>query len=182
MGVVYSLVVFGTIKDLPQQFRIHFRRMNSMIRQYADNDWAAICCIYDAAKPIELSCAGIEESFVPLALDHKAITRFKEHKIFVFESMENGTILGFAGHRGAFISWLFVAPQHSREGVGTQLIRYLLDQIKQPAWLWALKENVPALDLYQKEHFKITDQRPTNNLGLPCTAVKLEYMPPLSGC
>lgn len=143
-----------------------------MIRPYQDSDWPMVCAVYDQSKPRELASAGVEASFTPLADDPPRIADFHHSDVHVFE--ENGRILGFAGRRGDYISWLYVAPNHFRRGIGRALLRELMSRIAGQPWLWSMKGNYAAISLYESEGFRIVEERTTQNRGMSAPAVKLE--------
>ncbi len=142
-----------------------------MIRRYQDSDWEEACRVIDLSKPYELQAAGVAASFVPLASDARRIADFQKSEVYVWE--EAGRLRGLVGHQGCFIGWLFVEPAAFRRGIAQALLGHVLARIAGDPWLWAMKENRPALALYQKNGFIILEERPTENAGLPCTAVRL---------
>jgi ribosomal protein S18 acetylase RimI-like enzyme len=142
-----------------------------MIREYQETDWKEVCRVFDLSKPHELASGGIEASFVPLAKDEARMAQFSKSTVFVWE--ENQALRGFAGFDGVFIGWLFVDPSAFRKRIGRDLLQHLIAQIEGDPWLWALKTNHAALGLYQSEGFEIVDERPSQNGGMPCFAVKL---------
>ena len=83
-----------------------------MISEYRESDWMAVCELYDKSKPLELECGGARGSFIPLAEDSNRTAEFRNSSIFVYE--EGGRLLGFAGHDGDYIGWLFVETWVSR--------------------------------------------------------------------
>ena len=142
-----------------------------MIRRYQDSDWEEACRVVDLSKPYELQTAAVAASFVPLASDTARIEGFKKSAVYVWE--EAGHLRGLVGHQGRFIGWLFVEPAAFRRGIAQALLSHGLGRIAGDPWLWAMKENHPALALYQKNGFTILEERLTENGGLPCTAVRL---------
>jgi len=143
-----------------------------MIRDYESRDWPEVCRVYDLSKPIELKAAGIEASFLPLACDMPRIEQFGTCAFRVWE--EDGRLLGFVGARRNFVGWLFVEPTSFRRGIARTLLRVAIDAMEGDAWLWALKQNLAALELYRREGFRIAEERPTQNGGLLCMALRLE--------
>lgn len=127
--------------------------------------------MFDLAKPDELATGGVAESFVPLAEDEGRHADFAKSWVYVWD--EGGRILGFVGHKGAYIGWMFVDPAAFRRGIGRALLRHVLERIDGEPFLWSMKDNQAALGLYAIEGSVITEQRQTENHGLPCTAVKL---------
>lgn len=142
-----------------------------MIRHYEQADWSEVCRVFDLSKPQELASGGLAASFVPLAQDRTRIAQFSKSTIRVWEEKE--TLRGFAGFEGAYIGWLFVEPSAFQKGIGRALLRDLVGRIEGEPWLWALKTNRAAIGLYESEGFEIAEERPSQNGGLPCVAVKL---------
>lgn len=142
-----------------------------MIRDYQASDWPEICRVFDLSKPYELASGGVADSFVPLAEDASRQADFAKSWIYVWE--EDGAILGFVGHKGAYIGWMFVAPAAFRRGIGRALLRHALDRIDGDPFLWSMKGNHVAISLYESEGFAIIEERQTENNGSTCTAVKM---------
>jgi ribosomal protein S18 acetylase RimI-like enzyme len=86
-----------------------------------------------------------------------------------------GRIIGFAGNRDRFITWLFVHPDSRRKGVATAMVRQLLDQLDGTVTLNVVKGNTPALTLYQSLGFAVEREFPGNFQGTPCTVAKLRH-------
>ena len=143
-----------------------------MIREYQKLDWSEVCRVFDLSKPCELATAGVGESFVSLRDDGKRIADFARSAVFVWE--ESGKLRGFAGYDGSYIGWLFVDPTAFRKGIARALLRHVLSRMEGEPWLWAMKNNRPAISLYASEGFKIVEEQETRNEGMPCTAVKLQ--------
>ena len=62
-----------------------------------------------------------------------------------------------------YLSYLWVAPDHRRRGVGTQLVADMLDSLRAAgvprAWLWVLGGNLRARRLYEGLGFVSTGER-----------------------
>lgn len=143
-----------------------------MIRPYIASDWPDVCRVYDASKPIELRCGGVEASFVPLRDDHLRIDEFATSSIRVWE--EDQDLFGFVGYRKDFIGWLFVHPDAFRRGIGRALLSSAVAQIEGDPYLWTMRENESAIRLYASVGFQIVEHRKTQNRGMPCHAVKMK--------
>jgi ribosomal protein S18 acetylase RimI-like enzyme len=63
-----------------------------------------------------------------------------------------------------FLAAIEIAPQHQKQGIGSQLVRELLDEAdrsRRPVKLFVLKVN-PARRLYERLGFQCTDETPTH--------------------
>jgi putative acetyltransferase len=78
------------------------------IRQYSDTDWQEVEKIYNLSKPDEMRGSVDLQALIPFKEDSNAIKLFQDSEIIVME--ENDKIIGFAGNKGNYISWLFVHP------------------------------------------------------------------------
>ena len=84
---------------------------------YTDIDWEAVRNIYDLSKPDEMRGSVDLSAILPLSDDPKHLAMFRESSIIVIEEANN--IIGFAGHKGNYISWVYVHPAHRRRGIAT---------------------------------------------------------------
>jgi len=141
------------------------------LRQYRESDWNEVCRVFDASKPYELARGGVSEPFVLLADDLQRISDFQRSTVYVWE--ENNKLRGFAAYDGSYISWLYVDPSAFRKDIARSLLRHVLAQVEGDPWLWAMKNNHPAVSLYRSEGFEIIEERDIPIGGLPCMAVKL---------
>jgi len=141
------------------------------IREYQQSDWNEVCRIFDASKPLELASAGLNASFVALAVDEARIAAFARSMVLVWA--DEAALRGFVGCEGAFINWLFVDPLAFRRGIGRTLLRSVLSRINGEARLWVAEGNTAALALYTSEGFRPIEHREVTNNGLPCKAIKL---------
>jgi len=144
------------------------------LRPYREDDWAAVRDIYDLSKPDELR-GVIDASAIP-ALENDASMKQLFHESQIAVAEEDGTIAGFAGNRGSFITWLFVHPSFRRRGVGTALVKDLLRKLDQPVTLNVALTNGPALSLYQHMGFKVEREFVGDFNGRPCKVARLHYV------
>jgi ribosomal protein S18 acetylase RimI-like enzyme len=142
------------------------------IRTYQERDWSRVCEIYDLAKPDEL--AGVVEPGRILALEADARMRelFAASSVTVAEL--GAELVGFAGSRGSFITWLFVHPASRRSGVATALLVELLARLERPATLNVAAGNAPARSLYERLGFQVVREFAGSFQGAPCNVVKLQ--------
>ena len=90
---------------------------NMDLRSYRSEDWAAVREICDLSKPDEMRGVVEPSAIPPLESDQDMMTLFRDSQIIVAE--ESLRVIGFAGSRGTFITWLFVHPAFRRKGVAT---------------------------------------------------------------
>jgi ribosomal protein S18 acetylase RimI-like enzyme len=128
--------------------------MDTAIRPYRNDDWEAIRRIYDAAKPDEMR-GSIQNlsAILPLAEDTRRLLLFRESNITVAEDADQ--VIGFAGHKENYISWMFVHPRHRRKGVAIALLREMLPRLGRPVTLNVGKNNIPAGRLYEELGFVV---------------------------
>lgn len=143
------------------------------LRPYRDEDWAVVCEIYDLSKPDELRGVVESSAVVPLDADQKMSTLFRDSRIVVME--DAGRVVGFAGNRDKFITWLFVHPNSRRQGVGAALIGKLLTELRGPVTLNVVASNAAELALYRSVGFTVEREYPGNFQGSPCQVAKLRH-------
>ena len=143
------------------------------LRPYREDDWATVRDIYDLSKPDELR-GVIDTTAIPSLEDDPSMKQlFHESQIAVAE--EDGTIVGFAGNRGSFITWLFVHPSFRRRGIAIALVNDMLRKLDQPVTLNVALTNGPAMSLYQRMGFKVEREFLGDFNGHPCKVARLRY-------
>jgi ribosomal protein S18 acetylase RimI-like enzyme len=142
-----------------------------MLRSYRDEDWPAVCEIYDLAKPEELSGVVLPEAILPLDSDSNMRQHFGDSTITVAEL--GSRIVGFTGNRDSFITWLFVHPEFRKVGVASALLRRLLASLDHPVVLNVTSGNIPARTLYERFGFQVEREYVGNFQGTPCAVAKL---------
>ncbi len=145
--------------------------MNITIRKYNEADYLQIDRIFNLSKKIEMSFSGIEMEILSINEDGNMKQLFTESEIFVAENSDS--ILGFAGYKENLISFMFVHPQYFNRGIAKRLLSIVSQTIKNP-WLVVLKENIPAINLYRKYGFEISEEFIGNYNGIKCNALKMK--------
>jgi ribosomal protein S18 acetylase RimI-like enzyme len=141
------------------------------IRRYNIADWNAVCSIYDLAKPDEFR-GELELLHIPaLNNDTKMKVLFHESEVFVAE--QHGQVVGFAGTRGNYISWLFVHPLHRRAGIAKNLIQEAIRGLHGTIELNVAKSNEAASHLYEGLGFVVQREFTGNFNGQKCQVVRL---------
>lgn len=141
------------------------------IRPFRNDDWADVCAIYDLAKPDEMRGIVAPDAIPPLAVDPQMIALFRASRVVVME--HEGDVVGFAGCRENFITWLFVRPDCRRRGAARALLRHLLAAAGGPVTLNVVTSNEAALALYRGMGFAIEREYPGNFRGHPCRITRL---------
>lgn len=137
------------------------------IRPFNKTDLPAIFDIYRQCKLDELRFEQQTFTLLPLEEDETRLGQLLESDIFMYES--NG-ILAYAALFHSEIRALFVTPQARGQGIGQQLLDFLLDKTNGVTRLYVAKTNAPAKQLYEKYGFKITEEFQTYYNGLPVQA------------
>ena len=140
------------------------------IREYKDDDWAAICSVHDRARPDELRGSCDPRAFVPLAEDPEAEDI---HRCRKFVACEGKRVVGFVGMDESYLAWLYVDPEYYGRGIGRRLLRLAIRLIGSEAWTIVLDGNVRARSLYESEGFRVVRTFESENAGYPCTCVRL---------
>jgi len=147
-----------------------------LIRDYRDADWPAVCVVHDRARPEELRGSCDPRAFVPLAEEQEDAESFRRSHKFV--ACVGEQIVGFVGTDGTYLSWLYVDPAYSGQGIGRRLLRVGVQYIGPHAWTVALAGNTRSRRLYESEGFQVVDTYDSTNAGYPCTCVRLALSPP----
>lgn len=142
-----------------------------IIRDYKDTDWAQIKEIYNLSKPDEMRGSVDLRALIPLEKDERTIQLFHDSQIFVVE--QDSIVLGFAGNKGNYISWLFVHPNYRKKGIGKLLIEHTLNRLTGLIKLNVAKNNSAARALYKKYGFQIEREFEGNYNGYKSQAVTL---------
>lgn len=140
------------------------------IRRYQDSDWSEVCEVHNAARPIEVGdfmhCADV------LALEDVA----EEDGFFTgdcFVACTNQQVVGFVCIEIPELSWLYVSPDYHRQGIGKQLVAFVLPKLGKDAFLTTAFENTGGVTFYQQMGFRISATFPGSCQGYQCTCVRL---------
>jgi ribosomal protein S18 acetylase RimI-like enzyme len=135
-----------------------------------------VCAVHDRARPDELRGSCDPRAFVPLAAEQDDSESFQRSRKCVACLEEQ--IVGFVGIDRTYLSWLYVDPAYSGQGIGRQLLRLGLQMIGPQAWTIVLAGNIRARRLYASEGFQVVRIYESTNAGYPCTCVQLMLSPP----
>lgn len=133
----------------------NYTETNLHIRPYAPSDWARIQAIHDAARRIELSLAALSDAFLPLSV---AAEREGLFDYTVRVAVRQDVVVGFVAYSDDELAWLYVDPAAMRQGVGSRLVRDVLERTTvRLLHLEVLKGNAPACALYGAMGFHVTE-------------------------
>jgi len=142
------------------------------IRNYKSEDFERLVEIYNLSKSDEFSGEASIFEVIPLTEDKQMLKLFEESKIFVYEK---GSILGFAGHKENYISWLFVHPDHRGNKIGKLLISHILSNLRGVVALNVAHSNLAAKKLYQKLGFTVKKEFEGKYQDKPIIVNRMEY-------
>lgn len=74
--------------------------------------------------------------------------------------------VGIVSVTGSLIEDLYILPDRQNMGLGTQLLRYAMDQCEDDPTLWILENNENAMRLYRRTGFKPTGKRNSITNGI----------------
>lgn len=140
------------------------------IREFRSKDFGAIESIYNASKLDELRFESEKFELLPLSKDEKRLRSLLESKIYVYE---RDRILGYGAYLGSEIRALFVEPTSRGQGVGSDLLSFMLKFITHPATLYVAKSNEPAKSIYSDFGFKVIEEVSTTYNGISVLANKM---------
>ena len=83
-----------------------------------------------------------------------------EAEVFVAE--ENEELQGFIGLKDTYIAGIFVKPMEQSKGIGTELLRTVMN-LNDQLQLNVYKKNIRAVVFYQHRGFKIVNQETDEN-------------------
>ncbi|MBB3221928.1 GNAT family N-acetyltransferase [Pseudoduganella umbonata] len=121
------------------------------VRRYASSDFPAVCRIYADARRAELQFEDGSFDITPLDQDPVLRAAFEESTVFVFE---NTDVVGFAALHETQLRALFVRSDARGTGVGTALLRRVLDH-SPDLMLNVAKSNAMARRFYERHGFDV---------------------------
>ncbi len=145
--------------------------MRMRVRPYTDQDWERVVEIYNLSKPDELHGSVDPRAFLPLERDTQSLHLFRRSRIVVAE--EDGILLGFGGHRGNYISWMFVHPHHRRKGAARLILEHILASLKGTVKLNVFANNLAARTLYERYGFDVEREFVGNLNGYKTSAMTM---------
>ncbi len=122
------------------------------LRPYRSTDWPELCRIHDAARVHELQASGLADAF--LTLEQTAENEGLFDGDVVVAEVE-GDVCGFVAYAAGELTWLYVLPEKSRQGIGRRLSRHAVEASGGSISTEVLVGNEAALRLYLSEGFRI---------------------------
>ncbi len=141
------------------------------IRAYHTDDFTAICDIYNRSKLDELKYETFAYSLLALQSDTLRFDKLFESEIYVYQ--ENKRIAAYGAICATEIRALFVHPDFRRNGIGKQVLAFLLGLKQGPISLFVARSNYPAKSLYAQYGFKVTQTFETHYNQQPVVAQKM---------
>jgi ribosomal protein S18 acetylase RimI-like enzyme len=83
-------------------------------------------------------------------------------------------VVGFVAATGPHVDQLFVDPDHQRAGLGSALLRAMLERRLRPVTLDVFADNHPARDLYEKFGFRQVGARWDEQENAPALSYRLD--------
>ena len=142
-----------------------------ILRPYTPADWEAVCAVHDRARPMELAGSTDPTAFRPM-VDEAEEEEFYDSRTFV-ACVDGGRVVGFVSFNGAYITWMYVAPEFQRRGIGSLLLAEAMKHCGPEAWLNTMGGNCAAIAFYRKAGFDVVKSFPSDCVGYPCTCLRL---------
>lgn len=126
------------------------------LKKYQPEDWEAITAIHDRARLDELRASVGVEAFLSLA-DTAENEELFDGEVWVACAAE--VVVGFVAFSDDEVTWLYVSPQHYRQGIGRKLLKKAIASCGKIVYTSVLSGNNTALSLYLSEGFKIVETK-----------------------
>lgn len=126
--------------------------MTLTIRPYTQADWPAIMTIHDAARPVELRYAHLDDAFVPLKIAAEREDLFDDTLLVAEDPRQ---VVGFVAFTADELGWLYVAPTQFNRGIGSALVTAALEAAPTITDVEVLSGNQPARHLYERHGFQL---------------------------
>lgn len=95
----------------------------------------------------------------------------------VWVACDDKTVVGFIAFVDDEVTWLYVSPDHYRQGIGKSLLRHAIARCGDTVSTSVLSGNIAALNLYLSEGFRIIETKTgklNGNESFPATGHILE--------
>ncbi|MEM7256782.1 MAG: N-acetyltransferase [Pseudomonadota bacterium] len=135
----------------------------------------SLCDIHDAARYDELVLSAGTSAYLTLAQTFDNEGLFDGH---VDVAELDGHVCGFIAYTPVEITWLYVAREYYRCGIGRRQLNHALGQCDTQVTLEVLEGNEPALALYLSVGFKVVKRMQgqlAGNEAFAAVGLKLLY-------
>ena len=120
-------------------------------RRATDDDAAEVAVLYAEARRAAVP------AIPPSVHSDESIAGFVRHKMIpTFETWlaeEHGSVVGLLALDGEWVAQLYLAPDRTGEGIGSQLLALAKAQRPAGLQLWAFQSNVRAITFYERHGF-----------------------------
>jgi ribosomal protein S18 acetylase RimI-like enzyme len=132
------------------------------LRPACSDDYAFALNLYiEAIRP--LASAWIEWVEADQEAQFASLWRPNDTRIIVLQGKEIGWVEFRATGDEIFLKQLYISPEHRRRGIGSRVMRLLLEErrgVAKSMALFVLKNN-PALRFYRRHGFEVVRETPT---------------------
>jgi len=142
-----------------------------LLRGYHPDDWPGVCRVHDAARVLELAAGGVDPA--AFRTMEEAAERDEFFRSLTIVACLGERVVGFVSWNGDYITWLYVAPDRLRRGIGRRLISAAIERIGPAAWTSLIAGNEPALALYRQAGMEVVWTRPSECEGFPCRGMRV---------
>lgn len=126
--------------------------LQGAIEEASPSDWDELVDVFMNSLPVTESYTPEEYERFREALYRKS---FPSYRTFVYRM--NSRICGYVSLRGNFVEMLYVRPEYMRQGIGTRLMNYVMENFNANG-VGVSKCNKVARKLYEKLGFSIYDE------------------------
>lgn len=141
------------------------------VRPYQEKDLDEVLDVYMLAKNDELANEPHHIKTAPFTENPLALELFENSQVYVYVMDEK--VVGFVGHQGNHIIWMYVHPDYRSRKVAYALIQYVLENLQGEVHLSLLKSNLKAFNFYKKVGFKLDSEFTGEHQGITIHAVKM---------
>lgn len=125
------------------------------IRNYQKSDFKRIAEIHDQARKIELKAANLASAFKPFEMIYE-VEEFFDYEIRIAVD-DKDEPQGFIAYTTDEVAWLYVDPKNHGQGIGSLLLKEVVDESKEPKFIEILEGNLKAKSFYEKNGFKLVE-------------------------
>ena len=118
---------------------------------YCSQYWEDIKKVHDTARMQELTLAGLEDAFLPLAIAAEREDLFGYN---LYIAVKKDIAVGFVAFTEGELAWLYVHPDFQQQGFGRALAEFAIGKMtEEDKCVEVLCGNEPARSLYRSLGF-----------------------------